>query len=390
MPLAHQADDEVDVDAGEHGVHRDHRPDLDEGVEGHQDRAGEQVEGAEAQHPGLQERVDQQRAAAPSEDVEPVVAEPGHRRRLAVRPGGAASERPARRPSAPSSAPVASSTEPVTAYGTQAGGDAAEPRVEEGAQGEQVHGRDRDDATGPEGEGQVGAPAPAPRRPAPPHRWPARARSGPARPDRPGRGPRRSPPAGTTVEAASTSRSDVSLAWSAAPQRRAEQQREQRRAEGVDGDRGGVATQPQRGDGLEGPQHEPLEQGAQRSRPETTVAHLAARVVGAADQHPGGARDGGEGQRRGREQERGAMVAPPLPHRSVSSGTQHSSDRATQSTPVEWVHMTVMPPTTTPASGPRTETVAAGRSRTSGRRRARAARPTAGSRRSSRGRWARP
>ena len=37
-----------------------------------------QVEHAEAQHPRLQQREDQQGAAAPAEEVEPVVGEPGH------------------------------------------------------------------------------------------------------------------------------------------------------------------------------------------------------------------------------------------------------------------------------------------------------------------------
>ena len=52
VPLPDQADDEEDVDAGHDGVHADHRPDPDQGVERQQDQAGHQVERRGTAAPG--------------------------------------------------------------------------------------------------------------------------------------------------------------------------------------------------------------------------------------------------------------------------------------------------------------------------------------------------
>ncbi len=51
-------------------------------VEDDQEHAGDRVEHPEPEHARLQQGVDEQRTAAPSEDVEPVVSEPGHGGRL--------------------------------------------------------------------------------------------------------------------------------------------------------------------------------------------------------------------------------------------------------------------------------------------------------------------
>ena len=71
MAVAQQGADEPQVDAGEHQVHADHRPDTEQGVEHDEHHAAHGVEHAEAQHPRLQQRVDQQRGAGPAQRVEP-------------------------------------------------------------------------------------------------------------------------------------------------------------------------------------------------------------------------------------------------------------------------------------------------------------------------------
>ena len=82
VAVTQEPHDEPDVDGDEHGVHADHRPDLERGVEHDQDHARDRVEHAEAQHARLQQGVDEQGTPAPPEDVEPVVGEPGHGGRL--------------------------------------------------------------------------------------------------------------------------------------------------------------------------------------------------------------------------------------------------------------------------------------------------------------------
>jgi hypothetical protein len=71
VPLTEQQDDEPHVDPGEHGVHRDHRPDAQQRVERDQHQARDQVQHAEPQHTGLQQRVDEQCGARPSQCVQP-------------------------------------------------------------------------------------------------------------------------------------------------------------------------------------------------------------------------------------------------------------------------------------------------------------------------------
>ena len=74
VPLGEQASDEEQVDPAEHDVHREHRPDLDEEVEHHEHDAGREVEHAEPEHPGLQQREDQQGRAGPAQQVQGIHA----------------------------------------------------------------------------------------------------------------------------------------------------------------------------------------------------------------------------------------------------------------------------------------------------------------------------
>ena len=82
VAIAHQRDDEPEVDRRQHDVHADHRPHLEGPVEDREDQAGREVEDAQAQHPRLEQGVHEECTSAPAEDVEPVVIEPVHERRL--------------------------------------------------------------------------------------------------------------------------------------------------------------------------------------------------------------------------------------------------------------------------------------------------------------------
>ena len=71
MSGAHQRPDVPEVDQAESDVHRDHRPDLERGVERGEHHAGEEVEDTEAQNSCLHHREDQQRRPAPADQVQP-------------------------------------------------------------------------------------------------------------------------------------------------------------------------------------------------------------------------------------------------------------------------------------------------------------------------------
>jgi hypothetical protein len=61
-----------DVDDGEHHVEPHHRPHVQRAVVADENEAADQVEGAQPQDRGLQQRPDQQRRPGPADDLQPV------------------------------------------------------------------------------------------------------------------------------------------------------------------------------------------------------------------------------------------------------------------------------------------------------------------------------
>ncbi|QGN56813.1 hypothetical protein [Tetrasphaera sp. HKS02] len=69
-PLAQQAHDEEQVDPGDDGIHRDHRPDVQDGVEDGQRHAGREVEQPKTQDARLQQRIHEQGRTGPAQSLD--------------------------------------------------------------------------------------------------------------------------------------------------------------------------------------------------------------------------------------------------------------------------------------------------------------------------------